>query len=198
MAQGVFEGSVLISSTRALCRCRIGQQLRDPQQAVAAEGEGRKNRDARQPAYTLLAQCPAVLAPAEDLLDALAQALAGQMPAMAARACIDRAAARMLQVLRHVGRYAELSAGGNEATGVIPLICSHRSPAASCPLALEQPECRLAFGKAARLSDLHVHSQPLAVLHQHVPHVAELRGLTVALLEELRLRFVRGQVRLIR
>src|SRR6516164_10924775 len=115
VARRVFEGSGLISSTLALRRRRIGQQLRDPQQAVAAEGEGRHEHDARQSAYPHLAQCPAVLAPAEDLFDALAQALTGQITAMAAGACIDRAAARMLQVLRHVGRYAQLAAGGDEA-----------------------------------------------------------------------------------
>src|ERR1043165_3806986 len=169
VAPRVFEGLALISSTLALCRRRIGQQLRDPQQTVAAEGEGRHERDARQSAYPHLAQCPAILAPAEDLFDALAQALTGQIAAMAARACIDRAAARMLHVLRHVGRYAQLLASSDEAAGVLLLICSHRSPAAPRPLALEQRECRLAFGKATRLGDLHVYRQPLAVLHQHVP-----------------------------
>ena len=36
------------------------------------------------------------------------------------------------------------------------------------------------------------------MFHQHVPHVAELGGLTVALLKELRLRLVGGDMRLVR
>src|ERR1700730_12659324 len=118
----VFEGFGLISWTRVLCRSRSVQEPCDAQQAVAADGEGRHERHARQSAYPHLAQRTPVLAPAKDLFDPLAQPRTGQIAAMGGRGCIDRGAARTGLVLGHVRGYAQLAAVRDEATGVISLV----------------------------------------------------------------------------
>ena len=127
--RGVFEGLRLISSTRVLRWRRIGGASL-PAASCCSRHEGRHEGHTRQTAYPHLAQCPGVLAPAEDLFDALAQALTGQVAAMARRAPIDRRAARTLERLGDVRRHTQLTAGGDEATGVIPLVPGHRSAGA--------------------------------------------------------------------
>src|SRR5215469_18920054 len=100
------------ASTPLLRDHRFGQQLRHPQHAVAAEGESRHEPGVAKPAHPHLAQRPTVFAPTEGLLDALADALADQVPLVTRRAPIDRRATRALDVLRHVGSDAELAALG--------------------------------------------------------------------------------------
>src|SRR5579862_8344239 len=100
----VLEGFGRIASTPALRQRLIGKQLRHAQQTVAADGECRHERHTRQAAYPHLAQRPTVLTPAEDLFDALAQALAGQIAAMTRRAPIDRRATRTVERLGDVRR----------------------------------------------------------------------------------------------
>src|ERR1700732_2559328 len=71
-----------IASTRLLCRYRIGEQLRHPQQAVAADREHRHEAGTAEAAHPHLAQRASDLAPAEGFLDALADTLAGQVAAV--------------------------------------------------------------------------------------------------------------------
>src|SRR6202034_1271647 len=82
-----------MASTRLLCRYRFGQQLRHPQQAVAADREPRHEACVAITAHAHLAQRPSVLAPAKGFLDALADTLARPIAPMARGACIDRRAA---------------------------------------------------------------------------------------------------------
>src|SRR5215510_10589362 len=69
-----------IASTRPLPRHQswFGQELRHPQQAMAADGEHRHEAGVAVTTHPHLAHGPAVFAPAEGFLDALADTLAGQ------------------------------------------------------------------------------------------------------------------------
>src|SRR5579863_10642646 len=68
-----------LASTPLLCRYRIGQQLCHPQEAVTADGQHRHEACAAIAAHSHLAHRASVLAPAKGFLDALADALAGQV-----------------------------------------------------------------------------------------------------------------------
>src|SRR6201998_3601073 len=91
-----------IASTRLLCRYWLGQELRHPQQAVAADREHRPETGTAINAQPHLAHRPPVLAPAKGFLDALADTLARPIASMARGACIDRRAAGVSAVLCHV------------------------------------------------------------------------------------------------
>jgi len=147
-----FEGLELISSIPVLRWCWIGEQLRNPQQAVAADREGRHERNARQSAHPHLAQRPPVLAPAKDFFDPLAQALAGQVAAMARRAPIDRRAARTLQRLSDMRRHTQLATAGDEASGVIQLVPGYRSAGAPWRLSIRSAVSRSANPFASVIS----------------------------------------------
>src|SRR5580658_3620344 len=93
-----------VASTRLLCgyQRRLRQELRHPQQAVAADCEHRHEACAAIAAHAHLAHRPSVLTPSEGFLDALADTLAGQVAAVASRTCIDRRAAIAVDVLCHM------------------------------------------------------------------------------------------------
>ncbi len=79
-----FFGSIWrTASTHLLGGCRVGQELGHPQQAVAADGERRHEASAAEAAYPHLAHRASVFSPTEGFLDALADALAGQVARMA-------------------------------------------------------------------------------------------------------------------
>src|SRR5579863_9686856 len=103
-----------IASTRPLCRYRLGQELRHPQQAVAADREHRHEAGTAITAHPHLAHGPSVLAPAEGFFDALADALAGSIAAVARGTRIDRGAAGAGDVLCHVRSDAQRATLGHE------------------------------------------------------------------------------------
>src|SRR5580658_3000028 len=193
-AAALDQGVELISSTALLRWRRIGEELRDPQQAVAADREGGHEAGTAQSHHAHLAQGAGVFAPAKDLLDPLAQSLAGQVPRVTGGARIDRRTTLVSDVLRHMRGDTQLAAVGHEVAHVIALVARY----GACTLALEHPQRSFPFGQTRRFGDLHVHRHSLAVLHEHMPHVVELGGMILALAKELRLRLVRGHVRFVR
>ncbi len=62
---------------------------------------------------------------------------------------------------------------------------------------VNQRQRRLPLGRAGGLADAAADRQAMTVLHQGMPHVAELGRLPVALLVEPRLRIGRALVRLV-
>src|ERR1700740_38011 len=185
-----------ITSTRPLRRCRIGQELRYPQQTVTADPRHRHEPSTAIAAPPHLAHRPSVLAPAKSFLDALADALARPIAPVACGACIDRRAARAGAVLGHVRGDTQRAALSHELTGVIGFVCRQRA-ARALSVTFHQADARLALGEARRFGELHIYGQALAVLHQHMSHVIELGQMPLALAKELRLRLVRGDVRLV-
>ena len=89
-------------------RSRRTQQGPHPHQVVGRLGEGEHPAHTLHPSVFRLPDRPDHLAPAEDLLDALALALADVVAHVGRRAIVD-CAATVAIVLRHMGRHAELS-----------------------------------------------------------------------------------------
>src|SRR5580658_1556844 len=186
-----------ISSTRSLCRIRIRQELRHPNEAVAAQGERRHETCIAVATHPHLAQCAPVLTPAEDLLDALAKSLTGEVARMARGARIDRSTPAASEMLGHMRGDAQAATVRDEVAGVIALVPSYRATH-SRTLALEHRERRGALGKTACLGDLDIDGKTVSMLHQDMRHVAQFCRLALALLEQLRLRLVWGNMGLVR
>src|SRR5882762_1319843 len=186
-----------IASTRLLRRCRIGQELRYPQQTVTADRQHRHEACAAIAAHPHLAHRPSVLTPAKGFLDAFADTLARPIAPVARGARIDRGTAGAGAVLCYVWGDAQRAALGDELAGVVGFVCRQRA-AGALSVTFHQPDARLALGEARRFGELHIDRQALAVLHQQVSHVIELSQMPLALAKELRLRLVRGHVRLVR
>src|SRR5438309_1750139 len=119
-----------IASTRLLRGCRIGQELRYPQQTVTADRQHRDEACTAIAAHPHLAHRPSVLAPPKGFFDALADTLARPIAPMARGACIDRRAARVGAVLCHVRRDTQCAALGHEQAGVIGFVGGERAAGA--------------------------------------------------------------------
>src|SRR6185312_10340557 len=103
------------------------QELRQAQQRVTADGEGGQEGHLFLAHDLHPAHRSAVLAPAEALLDPLAQPLTGQVSGMPRGSSVDRRATLLADVHRHMRGHAALAALGNEVRRVVPLVGSHRA-----------------------------------------------------------------------
>src|SRR3990167_10047382 len=80
---------------------------------------------------------------------------------------------------------------------VVTLVSAQGDPLPSSIPAIDQLQRLVAFGRARRLAHAAADRQAVAVLHQGMPHVAELGRLSVALLVEPCFRIGRALVRLV-
>jgi len=152
------------------------RQSRDPQQRIAADSEIGEEAHLGQAGDLHLAHRSTVLAPAEDLLDSLAQPLARPVTGVTRRAPIERGAALAAVVRGHVRGDIALAQGGDEVGGVVSLVGGERSPD-SRRQPIEHRECRLTFSEAVCFGHLDIHRQAGAVLHQHMPETRDGRAL---------------------
>src|SRR5260221_9461837 len=169
---------VLLSSsflqTDSSRRC---QKLWDADNVVGGGSENEEPRDEGPPAMTGLAHHADSLHPAEGLLDALAFDHADGIAGMTRGAAIDRRTA-VGRVLRDGPRASALAAAGDEVGGVVVLVGANRASAAG--LGLDHGESRRALGGAAGLAQPRRDDEPVAVLREDIPHVAELGLLALA------------------
>src|SRR5690242_19694643 len=105
------------------------------------------------------------LAPAEMLLDALADHLTDPVARVPRRAPIDCAAALALIVARHVRRLLASTAFAHELARVVSLVGSH-GLGMSARHTIEQAQGTRAFAKTIGVADYGAHHQARAVLHQ--------------------------------
>jgi len=115
------------------------------------------------------------------LLNALAHLLTGLVALVSGDPGIHR---RVPVLGRHVRRDLELATALDEGLTVIALVGPDRSPLVLVAPTLQHGQRRLALGRAAGMGDLDIHDQPVAVLHEDVPHVAQARFVAPALLEQ--------------
>lgn len=160
------------------------EQRRHLGQVVGRKGEGRLGLDLGQANKARLVQSAHGLAPAKDLLDPLANLQAGFVTRVARGPAIDGAA---LGLLRHMGRDPGLThhldklrhsvafvrtQGG---TGLLDCACHHGLG-------------RFPFRRARGMGGLHIHHQPMAVLHQGMTHEAKPGFVALALLVQAGIR----------
>ena len=106
---------------------------------------------------------------------------------MAGGAAIDARAAGRGDVLRHVRRDLLFATFHDEVGRVVGLIGAERDPPGAGP-GPDELDRRQRLGVAGRPGRHPAHDQPVAVLHQRVPDVAELRRLAASLAVEPRVR----------
>jgi hypothetical protein len=135
------------------------------------------------------------LAPAEALLDALSLALADFVARVSGGACVDGAAAVALGVLRHMRRDVEVSAGFDEAFGVVGFFRAERHPLARARDVAQHLYGHVALGRSIGGAGLHVDHQAMAVVRQHAAQVAGQRRRSIALAVQARLGVAFGLVR---
>ena len=147
----------------------------------------------RRPEVAQLASTPDRLQPAEDLLHQLAPSEALSVARVPRRAPVDGAATATL-VAGHVRRHPAGAHRRHEVTRVVGPVGPQRGATTHAPL--QHLQGRLALAIAVRLTQLHVHHQPVPVLAEDVPQVAKLRLLLRSLAIESRLRVRARDVRL--
>ena len=154
------------------CHRRFPQQLWQADEVAGRGREGEGHVDALAAAHADAAQHPELLAPAEALLDALADALAHRVAGMARRAPVE-GGAPLGGVAGDVERDVQGSQLVHEVLGVIPLVGPERDAVRPVGSFLDHGEGRGALGVAVRLRDAAIDDQPVAVLHEGVPHEAQ-------------------------
>src|SRR5207249_4883587 len=97
-------------------------------------------------------------------------------------------------LLRHVWRHVERTETRHEARVVIMLVAAERRPTAARNLLRHGPG-GLPLRPAGGAGEAAVHRQAVTILDQHVPEVAELRLVSLGLLEQERVRVGNRRVR---
>ena len=161
--------------------CTLRGQVSDAHQVVRREREREHPIDAPRAPVTRLAHQPDRLEPAEDLFDPLAPSLAHGIPGMVSGATVNgtRPARR---VLRHVRCHPEQADRRYELSDVVALVGGQ----CDAPPSLERAE-QLEGGRAFRVAAGGDHTaadgQSVAVFHEHMPGVVQLRLLAMASLQ---------------
>ena len=121
------------------------------------------------------------LRPSEHLLDPLADFLGEAVAGMACRAPVD-GGAPVGVVLGYVRGDLHLAQRRDEGGGVVVLVRAQCNPVASFHAA-QHGQRGLAFGGAGGVGEDRIDDEAVAVLHQDMAHVAQLRCLAARLLE---------------
>ena len=97
-------------------------------------------------------------------------------------------AAAVLVVHRYMRGYVQFSQGAHKIFAVITLVGAYRdAPRTTLLLFGQHQQCRIAFGKAVGVRHHRPRNQSVAVLHQRMAQVAQLRLLAIALLVKPRI-----------
>src|SRR6266545_2247942 len=115
---------------------------------------------------------------------------------MVGRAAVYGAAPAAL-ILRNMWRYLSLAQVGYEFTCVVGLVSTKREPAFLAWQAVQHPHRRLSLCPSRCRREVHIHHEPIAVLHEHVAGEAELGLLAAAFACQKRFRVCRRGVRFV-
>ena len=165
---------------------KCGREVSHAHQIVGRAGEGEDPIRFANSTLPQLAHQRNRLQPAEAFFDSLPLSLADGVARVPRRASIDRAAARPFVVLPHMRRHVDIPALGHESLRVESLVSAHRHRLRARQL-LQHDQRRIAFCRAIGLEHFRGHDQPVAVLHQQIPAVTQLRLLARPLARQLRL-----------
>ena len=171
-------------------------EIAHPHQVVHSRGEGEQPADSLHATEFDFAQQPDRLQPSEDLFDPFPLLLTHGVARMAGGPFINRTGT-VCRVLGHMGRHLPRPQILDELVCVIVLIPTQRDPACGGP-GVQQGDRRLPFRRAGRRGEARVHDQSMPILHQHMPHEAQLGLLARRLLVQPGLRIGRRGVRGIR
>lgn len=182
-----------------LCSCLHlrNAQLRDSEQVVCGTGNEGRHLSPRLADETGLSQSADRFQPTEDLLDALSLSLA-ELVALGSGGSTIQAGRLPILDARDVRSHRVLAQVRDKFLHVIALVGAERlgvNVPSTC--ASEQLPRGTVLG-LGRFGDEDVDAQPIAVLHEHMPAIAELGRLAVALAHESRLGIGRALMRGVR
>jgi hypothetical protein len=132
------------------------------------------------------AQATHGLHPAEDLFDPLAHPLAYRIAGMPRGATVERGTTGATFIARDVRGDLERAARGHELSRVVALVGTEGYPPAPRQRGLQHRACAFALCVAVSRFDRELDKEAVAVLHQRVGRVTQLRFLARALLRQLR------------
>src|SRR5271156_3983483 len=144
-------------------------QIAHPDQVVGCGGKGEGPTDSGDSTMTSLAQSGDGLEPAEDLFHSLAPPLTERVAGMASGAAVDRA----VELLRDVRGDVVGPQCAHQFLLIVTLVGAQRDPALARALRRHRQR-RRGLGLAAGLRQAGVDHQAVAIVHLHVPRVAEL------------------------
>src|SRR5437588_553100 len=150
---------------------RCDQNFRDANKVVGGRRQHEEPFDQRPPAMSGLAQATHSLHPAKSLFDLFSLDRANAMTGMAGGPRVDRRAAVGI-ILRDMRGATTLAAAGNEISGVVVLVATHRATGSS--IVINHIEGDGALSGAVSLSQPRIDDERIAILHHQMPHVAEL------------------------
>ena len=172
-------------------------QIADAHQIVGCAGEGKDPVHLRHSAMAYFAHQRNRLQPAEAFFDPLPFLLTDGIAMMPRRAAIDRAAAWSLLIPGHMRRDVQIPALGDKTQGVKRFVSAHRHPLRSRNLFQHHQRC-VSFCPPGGRHRFGLDDQPVAILHQQIPAVTQLRLLTNAFARHQRIRIGLRLVRVIR
>src|SRR5216683_363283 len=170
--------AVLLGYYRSAPRFR-----RPPHQIVGGQCEGKHPTDASHTAMASLTQAGDGFEPAEDFFDPFTFLLTDRVARMTSGAVIDNAGG----LAREMGRYLVVAQLLHKLLVVIAFVGPERDPVLPRDL-FHHCDSGLRFSPTVGLGHLAIDRDTVAVLHQHVPRVAELGLLARTLSRQPRLR----------
>ena len=164
------KGSFLALFWRWAQSGRGSDQIAYPDQIVGGQREGEHPADPSQTTVASLAQAADRLDPAEDLLNPFAFLLTDQITRMTSRALIDNAGL----LARNMGCYLVVAQLLNKLFAVVPFVATQGYTVLTCNL-FHHRQRGLRLCPALRQVHAAIDCDTIAVLHQHMASVAELR-----------------------
>src|SRR5690606_11715108 len=158
----------------------LHHELGQPHEIVGGGREGEGPSDTVATAELRLVLPSDRLDPAERLLDTLADALAGDVAAMARRATVDRRTSAA-DVLRYMRRHLHRAQLVDEVLRVVSLVGAERDGPRPVSPGFDHVQCRHPLGITVGQSQAGIDQKAMAVLHQPMPHEAQLCLLALAL-----------------
>src|ERR1700722_3331558 len=143
-----------------------------------------------------LAQARHGFGPTKYLFDPLSDAQADLVAGMTGRPPIDGRTSPV-GILRHVRSYVDLTEFGDEVLRVEPFVAAQGDGLRPVGVRFDQMQCRQPLGMARSARRGGADNQPVAVLHQCMPHEAELRLLAGTLAIQPSIRISRGGMRVV-
>ena len=177
-----------------LHRRNCGGQVSHAHQVVGGAGHGKNPIHSTDSAMPHLPHQRNRLQPAEALFDSLSLSLAEGVTCVPRGAAINRAAAAPFEVLRYMRRHPQIPALGYKSVRVESFVSAYRHRLRAGKF-LQHHQRRVALRRPVGLEHFRVHDQTIAILHQQIPRVTQLRLLAFAFARQQRLgiglRFMR-------
>src|SRR5260370_11024670 len=150
--------------------CWCERQVAHSDQVIGRQCKAEHPADSRNPAMASLTQPAHGLEPAKDLFDPFALALTNRVALMPGGALVDDTG----WLAREMRRYSMVAQLLNQVFAIVTFGGAQRDSLPAWNL-LYHSQRRLRFGASGRSGYAAVDRQPVAILHQHMAGVTDLR-----------------------